>query len=164
VPRFYFRVATDRVRGQRLAAVCYGLVEGGVEDTKLHMLLVDEWGEKEILRKMKELGIFELGNAFVPIGPSLEEDLGLLVSRAIHHDILRLDDGSAAELIRKKLSGQSGTRNSAISTATGGGGTTSKVETNRQLVERLYSEAVSFLEGQSASSEPPSSHHRRENA
>jgi len=149
VPQYYLHVATESVRGRRLAAVCYGLVEGGGETARFHELLADEWGEKEILRKMKELGLFELGRAFMPLGPNLEEDLGFLVSRAVHHSILRLDDGLATELIGKKLEGLQEKRGYAASSAQKGDGIASKVETNRQLVERLCSEAASFLKEQS---------------
>jgi hypothetical protein len=142
VPRFYFRAATERGHGRRLAAVCYALVEGRVETARFHVLLVDEWGEKEILRKLKELGLFELGQAFVLLGPRPREDFSLAVMRAISNGILVLEEDSAVHLIEKKLS--------ESQVFDDGGHETPKEhapgrETNKQLVQRLCTEAESFL-------------------
>jgi len=142
VPRFYFRVAAERGHGRRLAAVCYGLAEGGGETARFTVLLVDEWGEKEILRKMKDMGLFELGQAFIPLGPRLKEDFSLTVSRAISNGILRLDAESAATLIKKKLSGSQVIDDGGYETLQE---SPPSKETNKQLVERLCSEGESFL-------------------
>ncbi len=142
MPRFYFRVAAERGHGRRLTAVCYGLVEGGGETARFHVLLVDEWGETEILRKMKDMGLFELGQAFVPLGPRLKEDFSLTFSRARSNGILRLDKVSAATLIRKKLSGSQVFDDGGHETLQE---SPPSKETNKQLVERLCVEGESFL-------------------
>jgi len=149
VPRYYFRVATERGHGRRLAAVCYGLVEGGGETARFHVLLADEWGEKEILRKLKDLGLFELGQAFIPSGPRLEADFSLAVSRAISNGILRLGEESAAILIKKKLSGSQVFDDGGHETLQE---SPPSKETNKQLVERLCSEGESFLKRRAAPS------------
>jgi hypothetical protein len=149
VPRFYFRVVTERGHGRRLAAVCYGLVEGGGETARFTVLLVDEWGEKEILRKVKDLGLFELGQAFIPLGPRLKEDFSLTVSRAISNGILVSDEESAVALINKKLS--------ESQVFDDGGHETPQDshpgrERNKQLVQRLCAEGESFLKRHAAPS------------
>lgn len=136
---------------RRLVAVCYGPVERGGGTDRFHVLLADEWGEREILRKMKDLGLFELGQTFILVGPRLKEDLSLTVSRAISYGILRLDEESAATLIEKKLSGSQDSDDGGHDTLQE---SPPSRETNNQLVQRLCVEGESFLRRHEVSGQP----------
>jgi hypothetical protein len=80
-----------------------------------------------------------------PVGPSLEDALSFMVLRVIHHDILRLDEDSMAELIRKKLLMTSTVSTAGASNATRRERRLPGGETDKPLTERLCSKGESFL-------------------
>lgn len=109
-------------------------------------------GEKEILRKVKSLGLFEPDDSFAPIGPRVREDLSLIVDRASHHGLLKWSPDSRGEFISKKSS-RSGLQSLEETIGTSEDIRKSpKHESNRELIERMHREAESFF---SARLRPP---------
>jgi len=155
VARFYLRVAAEHTRKERIAAVCFQPVADGRPSSRLTVLLSDEWGEKggekEVLRKVTGMGLFELDDSFVPIGPELAESLYLLVARASHHGLLRWsEDAKGAYLAKKAL--QAGIPPvKAPDAARAEEARPHKSGGNKALIERLQREAESFFNAQSIS-------------
>lgn len=140
---FYLRAVAER---RRIAAVCYQQVEGGRPVGRFTVLLADEWGERGVLRKLKEIGLFGTGESFVPNGPGVEVDLTLLVARAVENGVLRWRDEDAQRFVSERVAvmGRSGA---------GGKETRHKKETNKQLIENLQQEEESFLRDLTSTSE-----------
>lgn len=149
--RFYLRVAAEHTRKERIAAVCFQPVADGRPSSRLTVLLSDEWGEKEVLRKITSMGLFELDDSFVPIGPELAESLSLLVARASHHGLLRWSEDAKGAYIAKKplqagipqVKTPDAVRAEEARPHKSGG--------NKALIERLQREAESFFNAQSIS-------------
>ena len=153
MPQFYLRAAIETKPRLRLAAVCYRRIESGGSPGQFKVLLTDEWGEKEILRKLENMGLFELGQLFVPVGPDLEADLSFIVSRAVHHGILALDEKATADFVLRKLSHSSTQRAVKMTRSAEHEQEPLGKDTNEHKVERLCREGESFLREYSTLSE-----------
>jgi len=153
VPQFYLRAAMETKPRLRLAAVCYRRIESNTAVGHFKVLLTDEWGEKEILRKLKDMGLFELGEKFVPIGPHLEADLSLIFSRAVDQGILALDEKATADSVLRKLSQSSTQRAVKMTRSAEHEQEPLGKDTNKHKVERLCREGESFLREYSTLSE-----------
>ena len=143
--QFYLRVVAEHVRKNRIAAVCFQPIVEGRPSCRLTVLLSDEWGEKEVLRKMMGMGIFEVNDSFVAIGPELAGNLSLLVERASHFGLLRWGEGEKADYLAKKPL-QAGIPLMKAAEAVQAEETRShKSGGNKALIERLQREAESFF-------------------
>lgn len=142
MPRFYLRAIAGRRPRLHVRAVCLGRIGEGGKGIRFTVLLSDEWGEKEILRKLKGMGLFELGEAFVPVGPDLEGDLSLLASRAASNGTFGVDEESALTFVKEKLS-RIGFREGERARIAGEDST--EKENNEALVRKLCAEGESFL-------------------
>lgn len=149
--RFYLRVAAEHTRKERIAAVCFQPVADGRPTSRLTILLSDEWGEKEVLRKMMGMGLFELDDSFVPIGPGLTESLSLLVQRATHCGLLRWSEDAKGEYLAEKPLQAGIPPMNAPNAVRAEGARPHKSGGNKTLVERLQREAESFFNAQSIS-------------
>ena len=142
---YYLRALAEYGRKNRIATVCYQPLEGGRASGSFVVLLSDEWGEKQILKKMKELGLFCKDESFVPVGPRLAEDLKLLAKRAMHYRLLRMDENGVQRFVQEKkslagidieVSGDSKTFSSL----------SRDHDTSDRIIEKLHKEIDIFLE------------------
>lgn len=112
----------------------------------MRIFLSEEFGEREILRKMKTLGLFDSGDAFSPIGPDVVGDLSLLAARATHFGIVDLRD----DVLRRFLIEKTPTSDLRLDVPSGNPQKEAEsrlTEKASELVERLAREAELFLKG-----------------
>ena len=155
---FYFRAVVERGEKSKIAAVCYQLVDKGRPVDRLRILLSEEFGEKEILKKMKSLGLFERGKKFTPIGPDVRGDLSLMAGRAAHFGLIELKDERLHEFVEEKGLSTKQQPLAGPQSQQGTGARSAWGEKAGKLVERLTREAELFLknhasEGDSAPEE-----------
>jgi len=144
VADFYLKAVADKGRRPRIVAICYQRMEGGRPVDRLHILLSEEFGEKEILTKMKSLGLFEDDDRFLPIGPDVKGDLAMLATCATHHGIVDLKGENLTRYVdvRTRMAEAKGSkmdmRDRKVSQ-------TMLKEKTSQLVERVTQEAEMFM-------------------
>ncbi len=142
---YYLRALAEYGRKNRIATVCYQPLVGGRASGSFVVLLSDEWGEKEILKKMKDLGLFSKDESFVPVGPRLAEDLKLLTKRAVHHHLLRMDEKGVQRFVQEKRS-LAGNDIEVSGDSKTFSGLSRDHDSSDRIVEELRKEIEAFLE------------------
>ncbi len=144
MPHYYLRAEAGGQGREGVVAICYQLVEDGRAVGNFNILLAEEWGECEILKKLLDLGLFRLDGTFIPSGPNVEADLHLVLDRVAYHKLVSMDERSRHEFVHHKLSEA---RESGVDTSAPEGVREPQLpgEPIKEMLERLQNEGEAFL-------------------
>ncbi|MFQ6012945.1 MAG: hypothetical protein ACE5LS_04805 [Thermoplasmata archaeon] len=101
---YYFDVETEGrdPLQDKIITIQFQQLEAGEPQGSFSVLAEWEWGEKEILRIVKEKGLLEAGWDFVPVGNRLRFDLNFVVERAERHKLIRWNPGEVKYYLFEK--------------------------------------------------------------
>ncbi|MFQ5553423.1 MAG: hypothetical protein ACE5EW_06865 [Thermoplasmata archaeon] len=101
---YYFDVETEGEDPlqDKILTIQFQQLEDGEPLGNFTVLAEWEWGEKEILRTVKEKGLLEPGWDFVPVGNRLRFDLNFVVERCEHHKLINWKPGEVKYYLFEK--------------------------------------------------------------